>query len=102
MHLIIGFLFKKKNKLSQVEYIDIFWAGFNSLSSLGINTLFKEVQAIHPCLPFPPTGTPSMSIFAGGRGAIALLNWYFHFGISGHTKGKVAELGPERGLACIQ
>lgn len=85
-----------------MENIDIFRAGFNSWSSLTINMLVKEVNAIPPCLPFSATRTSSISIFAGGRGVIALLNWYFHFGISGHTKGEVAEICPERGMACIQ
>lgn len=33
-----------------MEYINILWADSSSLSSLGINMLFKEVKTTHPCL----------------------------------------------------
>lgn len=98
MHIIIWFF--KKNSVRWNYWH--FWAGFNSWSSLTINMLVKEVNVIPPCLPFSATETSSISIFAGGWGAIVLLNWYFHFGISGHTKGEAAEICPERGMACIQ
>lgn len=78
-----------------MEYTNILWAYFSSLSSSGITVSFKGVNT------FPPAGTLGVIMFGGGEGAIAFLKWHFHIQISEHTESS-AEICLGRGQVCME